>query len=122
MAGAALAVRRRQHFEVDLLSHILQGKIRGFHKAMMSIAVVLGGLVIAWSSVGFFQLGLLKTNSAIGISMVYIYSSLLVGGLLIALLALNELLSGNHEKDSAVELALNEHKDVKLEVHDRGDE
>jgi len=91
MIGAALAVRRNQHFEVDLLANYLGSKGRIVQRAVMSLLVFVGGGVIAWTAIEFVNLGLLKKDPATGIKMVYIYASLLVGGVLICLLALEKL-------------------------------
>lgn len=91
MLGSAVAVRRNQHFEVDFLSNFLTGRSKTFHARAMMLSVLVGGLIIAWASVEFVELGLLKKNSATGVRMVYIYTSLLVGGLLIALMAIERL-------------------------------
>jgi len=91
MIGTALAVRRNEHFEVDLLANYLGPKARFVQAALMSILVFFGGGVIVWTSLGFVDLGFLKRDPSTGIKMVYIYSSLLVGGALICLLSLEKL-------------------------------
>lgn len=91
MIGSALAVRRGQHFVVDLLSKLFTGRPRKIHRAVIMGSVIAGGVLILWSSVGFVQLGSLKRNAATGYPMVYIYLSLLIGGGLIALMGLEQL-------------------------------
>jgi TRAP-type transport system small permease protein len=92
MLGSAVAVRHKLHFDVDLISPRLPPRTRAVFGAIMSAAVLLGGLLIAWTGVGFAGLGLLKKDSATDIPMVYTYCSILVGGILIALLALERML------------------------------
>ncbi|WJS05625.1 TRAP transporter small permease [Roseibium aggregatum] len=91
MIGAALAVRRGQHFEVDLLQQFLPDAAKKIHKVIMQLSVLAAGAVIAWSSISFVNLGLIKKNSATGIPMIYIYASLLVGSILILVMALDRL-------------------------------
>ncbi|OED49826.1 hypothetical protein AB838_04970 [Rhodobacteraceae bacterium (ex Bugula neritina AB1)] len=91
MFASAIAVRRGSHFEVDLVHKKLRGAAQRFHRYAMLLTVVAGGLIIAWSSITFVELGLLKKNPATGVRMIYIYASLLVGGVLIALMALEQL-------------------------------
>lgn len=100
MLGAAVAVRRNQHFEVDFLANFLKGRAKKFHAALMTLSVLVGGLILAWVSIDFVELGLLKKNSATGIRMIYIYASLLVGGILIALMALEQLITQNSPASS----------------------
>lgn len=91
MFASAIAVRKGTHFEVDLLQSRLPGMAKRIHRALMLLTVMAGGLIIAWSSIDFVQLGLLKKSPATGIRMIYIYASLLIGGGLISLMALEQL-------------------------------
>lgn len=109
MFGSAIAVRRRQHFEVDLLQGVLRGRARDAHRILMGLFVVAAGLVIAWSSISFVELGLMKKNPATGVRMIYIYASVLVGGVLIALMAIEQLVNpgnGAHDHLAEVDVAL----------------
>ena len=92
MLGAAVAVRHKLHFDVDLISPRLAPRARAVFGAVMSAAVLVGGLLIAWTGVGFAELGFLKKDSATDIPMIYTYCSILVGGILIVLLALERML------------------------------
>lgn len=91
MFATAVAVRRGQHFEVDLLQKLFRGYAKEAHRIAMLLTVFASGVLIAWSSITFVELGMLKKNPATGVRMIYIYASLLVGGVLIALMALDRL-------------------------------
>jgi len=93
MIGTAMAVRRGQHFEVDLLRQLLPGAAKKVHKVLMQLSVLAAGGVIAWSSIAFVNLGLIKKNSATGIPMIFIYASLLVGAILIIIMAFDRLIA-----------------------------
>ncbi|WP_417260713.1 TRAP transporter small permease [Celeribacter sp.] len=103
MFGTAIAVRKGTHFEVDLIQKLLWGRAKTFHRYAMLMIVAIGGLIIAWSSINFVELGLLKKNPSTGIRMIYIYASLLIGGLLIALMALEQLFSDPEETAAGLE-------------------
>jgi TRAP-type C4-dicarboxylate transport system permease small subunit len=96
MLGSAVAVRHKLHFDVDLISPRLPPRGRAVFGAIMSAAVLLGGLLIAWTGIGFAGLGFLKKDSATDIPMVYTYCSILVGGILIVLLAAERMLVQIH--------------------------
>lgn len=104
MIGSALAVRRGQHFEVDLLSKLFTGRARRIHRAIIVLSVIAGGVLILWSSLSFVELGLLKRNAATGYRMVYIYLSLLIGGGLIALMGLEQLFQAPDPVDEGYDL------------------
>lgn len=111
MFASAIAVRNGQHFEVDLLQQLLPGRARELHRVAMILTVIAGGVVIAWSSIAFVELGLLKKNPATGIRMIYIYTSLLIGGALIALFGIDRLLAGADDgtgRDAGIEAALHD--------------
>lgn len=92
LLGSAVAIRKNLHFEVDLLSKMLSPGVQRFHRSLITLSVIAGGLMIAWTALGFVGLGMLKKNPATGIRMIYIYVSLLVGGGLISLMAFEKLL------------------------------
>jgi len=92
MLGSAVAAREKLHFDVDLISPRLAPRRRAVFGAVMAAAVLAGGVLIAWTGLGFAELGLLKKDSATDFPMIYTYASLLVGGILIALLALERVL------------------------------
>jgi TRAP-type C4-dicarboxylate transport system permease small subunit len=92
MLGSAVAVRHKLHFDVDLISPRLPPRARHLFGAVMSAAVLIGGLLIAWTGVGFAGLGFLKKDSATDVPMIYTYASILVGGVLIMMLALERIL------------------------------
>ncbi len=92
MLGSAVAVRRRLHFEIDLLKKLFGRRGGHWHGAAVAVSVFLGGFVIAWTGWGFAELGMLKKNPATGYSMIYIYASLFGGGVLICVLALEQTL------------------------------
>lgn len=98
MIGSAIAVRRRQHFEVDLLANLLRGRPRRLHRFLMAGSNLIGGVMIAWASVGFVALGLQKSSPATGTPMIYIYVSILIGGLLIMFFAFDRLLAADDEE------------------------
>lgn len=98
MIGAAVAVRRGLHFEVDLVNRLLTGSVRRIHRALMLVAAILGASIIVASSVPFLEMGVLQRNSATGILMIYIYPSLTVGGVLMVLLAFEQLVLGSDGK------------------------
>ena len=101
MFGAAVAARRGRHFEVDLLQKMFRGRAREAHRVLMSLTAAAAGVLIFWSSIKFVQLGMLKKSPATGIRMIYIYSSILVGGGLIAVMAVERALYGGDNRKSA---------------------
>jgi len=92
MLGSAVAVRRRLHFEVDLLKMLFGPRGRHWHAAAVAASVLFGGFIIAWTGWGFAELGMVKRNPATDISMIYIYGALFGCGVLICVLALEQML------------------------------
>ncbi|MFS4580006.1 TRAP transporter small permease [Phaeobacter sp. C3_T13_0] len=110
MFASAIAVRKGTHFEVDLLQTSLSGLAKRIHCALMLLMVMAGGLIIARSSIDFVQLGLLKKSPATGIRMIYIYASLLIGGGLIALMALEQLFACSDDTPDDIDTILDANK------------
>ena len=110
MFATAIAVRRGTHFEVDLVQKKLRGVARKYHRYAMLLTVAAGGLIIAWSSTSFVELGMLRKNPATGIRMVYIYASITIGGLLITLMALEQLFADHDDTTSGFDDLLEANK------------
>lgn len=110
MFATAIAVRRGTHFEVDFLQMTLRGAAQRYHRYAMLLIVLAGGLVIAWSSISFVELGLLKKNPSTGIRMIYIYASIFIGGLLIALMALEQLFADHGDAPGNMDTLLDANK------------
>jgi TRAP-type C4-dicarboxylate transport system permease small subunit len=91
MLGSAVAVRKKMHFEIDFLSAKLRPLGRRIHAVLTLLAVFLGGGIIVWTGIGLAELGLAKMHPATGMPFFYIYASLSIGGILICLLALEQL-------------------------------
>lgn len=90
MLGAAVAVRRKMHFDINLISGRLKPMMRRCHLMAIAISVILGGTITIWTGVEFFKLGLLKKDPSTGAPMVYGFASILMGGVLICLFALEQ--------------------------------
>ena len=91
MLGSAVAVRKKMHFEIDFLSAKLSPLGQRIHAVLTLLAVFLGGSIIVWTGIGLAKLGLAKMHPATGMPFFYIYASLSIGGILISLLALEQL-------------------------------
>ncbi|MEM5503085.1 TRAP transporter small permease subunit [Ahrensia kielensis] len=116
MLASAIAVRRGQHFEVDLLQKVLRGPFLKIHRTLMFMIVIAGGAIIAWSSISFLELGMLKKHPATGIRMIYIYASMFGGGLLVALMALEQLLMNDASGPDDIDAILESNKtDIRVE-------
>lgn len=103
MLASAVAVRRGQHFEVDLLDKLFHGRARQVHRALMQAMIVLGSVIIVWSSFSFLGLGLMKKNPATGIPMIWIYASITGGGILMAFMALDRLFGGTGQPPESLD-------------------
>ena len=91
LLGSAVAVRKRMHFAVDMVSPRLGSQGRQWYAAIISSSVLAAGLVLVVTGVRFTDLGLLKKDPATGTSMVWIYSAIAVGGALICVFAIEHI-------------------------------
>ena len=90
MLGAAVAVRRKLHFDIDLISPRLKPKTRRYYLMAITVSVILGGLITLWAGLGFLKLGLLKKDPSTGAPMIYAFGSIPMGGALISLFAIEQ--------------------------------
>jgi TRAP-type C4-dicarboxylate transport system permease small subunit len=90
MLGSAVAVRKKLHFEIDLISGRLRPKARRYYAMAIAFSMLLGGIITVWGGVGLIKLGFVKTDPSTGASMIYAYASIFMGGALICLFAFEQ--------------------------------
>jgi TRAP-type C4-dicarboxylate transport system permease small subunit len=89
MVGAAIAVKERSHFALNLITHHLSERTRaGLHIVHNLIIAGFGGL-IAWFGYKLVLLNITLTSPALEMSLGWLYASTVVGGILMALFALD---------------------------------
>jgi TRAP-type C4-dicarboxylate transport system permease small subunit len=89
MIGAAIAVKERSHFALNLLTHRFSPRAKAvLHVAHNVIIAAFGGLV-AWLGFKLVLLNMMLTSPALEISLGWLYASTVVGGILMALYALD---------------------------------
>jgi TRAP-type C4-dicarboxylate transport system permease small subunit len=89
MIGAAIAVKERSHFALNLLTHRISPRAKAvLHVAHNLIIAAFGGLV-AWLGFKLVLLNMILTSPALEISLGWLYASTVVGGILMALYALD---------------------------------
>jgi TRAP-type C4-dicarboxylate transport system permease small subunit len=89
LIGAAIAVKERSHFALNLLTHRFPpGAGRALHVAHHLLIAAFGAL-IARLGYKLVLLNITLTSPALEISLGWLYASIVVGGIMIALYALN---------------------------------
>jgi TRAP-type C4-dicarboxylate transport system permease small subunit len=89
MIGAALAVKERSHFALNMLEHRFSpGMRKALHVFHNLIIAGFGGLV-AWVGFKLVILNAALTSPALEISLGFIYASATVGGIMMAFYALD---------------------------------
>jgi TRAP-type C4-dicarboxylate transport system permease small subunit len=89
MIGAAIAVHERSHFALNLVTHRFSPNARAvLHVAHHLLIAAFGGLV-AWLGFKLVLLNMMLTSPALEISLGWLYAATVVGGILMALYALN---------------------------------
>jgi TRAP-type C4-dicarboxylate transport system permease small subunit len=89
LVGAAVAVAERGHFTLTILTHHLPLRAqRIIHVANNLLIAAFGGL-LAWLGVKLAILNAMLTSPALEFSLAWLYASAVVGGVLMALYALD---------------------------------
>lgn len=100
LIGAAIGLQSRSHFTLSVFVHRLpQGAqllIRRFNSAL----IVGVGLLVAWYGWKLCALNRVLTTPGLEISLAWLYASAVVGGILIAIYGLAEMLSPSPQPDS----------------------
>jgi TRAP-type C4-dicarboxylate transport system permease small subunit len=89
LIGAAIAVKERSHFALSLVTHRWSPPARAALHVVHNLLIAGFAGVLAWVGVGLVRLNMALTSPALEISLGWIYASLVVGGALMALYALD---------------------------------
>ena len=89
MIGAAIAVKERSHFALNLITHHLTERAQtGLHILHNLLIAGFGGL-IAWFGYKLVLLNISLTSPALEMSLGWLYATTVAGGILMALFALD---------------------------------
>jgi TRAP-type C4-dicarboxylate transport system permease small subunit len=89
LIGAAIAVHERSHFALNLLTHRFPPAAQRVLHVAHHLLIAAFALLVAWLGVKLVLLNITLTSPALEISLGWLYASIVVGGILMALYALN---------------------------------
>lgn len=89
LIGAAVAVKERSHFALDLFTHRLSPRGKAVLHIFHNLVIAGFGGLIAWFGYKLTMLNITLTSPALEISLGWLYGSATVGGILMALYALD---------------------------------
>src|SRR3978361_2164464 len=89
LIGAAIAVAERSHFALNLFTHRFPPAAQRVLHVAHHLLIAAFALLIAWLGYKLVLLNITLTSPALEISLGWLYASIVVGGLLMALYALN---------------------------------
>ena len=89
LIGAAIAVKERSHFALNLVTHRLPPRGQAALHVLHNLCIAAFGGLIAWLGYKLTLLNSTLTSPALEISLGWLYASATVGGILMALYALD---------------------------------
>jgi TRAP-type C4-dicarboxylate transport system permease small subunit len=89
MIGAAVAVKERSHFALNLVTHRFSPKAKATLHIVHNLIIAGFGGLVAWLGYKLVMLNITLTSPALEISLGWLYASTVVGGILMALYALD---------------------------------
>ena len=101
LVGAAVGVAERSHFTLTILVHKFPVRIqRAIHVVNTLVIAVFGG-ILAWQGWNLAALNIGLGSPSLGISLGWLYGSLVAGGVLIVLYALGAAASSSDTSSRA---------------------
>ncbi|HEY0185290.1 MAG TPA: TRAP transporter small permease [Rhodopila sp.] len=88
LVGAAIAVKERSHFALNLLTHRFSAGARAVLHVVHNLIIAAFGGLVAWLGYKLVLVNITLTSPALEISLGWLYVSATVGGILMALYAL----------------------------------
>ena len=89
MIGAAIAVKEHGHFALNLVTHRFSPRAQAVLKVFHNVIIAGFGGLVAWEGYKLVLLNMMLSSPALEISLGWLYASTVVGGILMALFALD---------------------------------
>ena len=89
--GAAIAVRAKSHFTIDLLPERVSPKVKQIWDSAVLLLMLLIAAYMVIGGIRFFEIGLRRISTTSGIQLAWIYLSIPVSGASMAIFILEQL-------------------------------
>jgi TRAP-type C4-dicarboxylate transport system permease small subunit len=89
MIGAAIAVKERSHFALNLVTHRFSPRAKSVLHVVHNLIIAGFGGLVAWLGFKLVMLNITLTSPALEMSLGWLYGSTVVGGILMAFYALD---------------------------------
>jgi TRAP-type C4-dicarboxylate transport system permease small subunit len=89
MIGAAIAVTERSHFALNLVTHRFSPRAKAALHVFHNLIIAGFGGLLAWLGCKLVTLNIALTSPALELSLGWLYGSIVAGGILMALYALD---------------------------------
>jgi TRAP-type C4-dicarboxylate transport system permease small subunit len=90
--GAAACSEWNEHMDMNLFAEVKSTRFQALHRALMQLLALIFALIVVWWGTRYVILNGRQTAPTTGVPMMFVYSSLAVGGGLIAVVSLRKLL------------------------------
>jgi TRAP-type C4-dicarboxylate transport system permease small subunit len=89
MVGAAIAVKERSHFALNLVTHRFPARAKAVLHIVHNMIIASFGGLVAWLGFKLVALNITLTSPALEMSLGWLYGSTVAGGILMALYAID---------------------------------
>ena len=101
LIGAAIGVRSRSHFTLQVVTHRFSPAVQRGLDVIRHVLIAGFGLLAAWYAVSLCQLNWPLATPGLQVSLGWLYASAVVGGLLLAIYAISIMVAPPpHDPDS----------------------
>jgi TRAP-type C4-dicarboxylate transport system permease small subunit len=89
--GVIAASYSDEHMEMNLFADLANESVRRLNKLIIQFCVLIFSGIISWQGIRYCMLSGSQTSPTMEISMIYVYSSIAVGGILLIVITLNKI-------------------------------
>lgn len=90
--GACAASYSDEHIEMNLFADLTNETLKRINKLIIQLGVLIFSGIISWQGARYCMLSGSQTSPTLEINMLYVYSSIAVGGVLLFIITLSKIL------------------------------
>jgi TRAP-type C4-dicarboxylate transport system permease small subunit len=89
--GCAAVSQADEHMDMNLFANVQSPTFQAAHKTLLHAIILVFGAILAWQGYRYTMLSGMQTAPTTGLPMLYVYSAIAIGGVLLVIISLDKI-------------------------------